>query len=89
MLLKLRLQHPSFLTNTEKLMSENVSIAGTTKILVDKDSVARVAFDMMKYFGLDGASKSEYSKSEAYLRLYRKCYLAASGQPISDVLKGE
>lgn len=45
-----------------------------------KDSVARVAWDMVKYLRGSIPGESTAQKVEGYLDLYARCYEAAAGR---------
>ncbi len=51
----------------------------------DSGSVAKVAFDLMKY--LKAENNSSYGTEEEILGLYRRCYKAAAGNTLSHSLK--
>lgn len=56
---------------------------------VNRDSTARVALDLTKHIANYEDAGSAKEKPDYWFKLYRQCYLAASGADLAAIRKGE
>ncbi len=68
-------------------MSDRMSISGPVKVDLKDNSIAAVAFDLMKFLGSAGSTRDDRANREYWLTLYSQCYKAASGYTLKSILE--